>query len=378
MAAKFWVGGGSSTNWGATAPTNWSLASGGTGDAAVPSTSDDVFFDANSGSGVAVIAAAANCLSATFTGFTGTITHNAFTWTVVKSLTMASGMTYTALTSNANCKITFTGTTSGNTITTAGKILPFLLFSGSGGVWTLQDSIIAQTTTINAGTFNTNSFNCNLLKFVTGAAGIVNLGSTTLTIPGLTTSVVINAATTINFGTSTIVLSNTTNSIKTIDFGGKTIYNLTISANAGAAHKYYFINDVIVGNNLSVYGQNHIQIYATGTITANGTIALNSTSAGIITIDSDSAGTPGNLIGTGGIFYYLNITDNAASGGVFRAFSSTGGGGNTGWFITANPPYFSQDTGGYVAATGSANYQSTGGLSGGTSSTFVQSTGDPT
>src|SRR6266576_1682339 len=47
MANKYWIGG--NGNWSSTA--HWSLSSGGSGGAAVPSSSDDVFLDANSFSG---------------------------------------------------------------------------------------------------------------------------------------------------------------------------------------------------------------------------------------------------------------------------------------------------------------------------------------
>lgn len=36
MAARFWVGGGSTANWNATAPTNWAETSGGAGNQSVP------------------------------------------------------------------------------------------------------------------------------------------------------------------------------------------------------------------------------------------------------------------------------------------------------------------------------------------------------
>lgn len=377
--ARFWVGGGSSTNWGATVPTNWSATSGGANDASVPTTADDVFFDANSGVGAAVIAAAANCLSATFTGFTGTLTHNAFTWTIVKSLTIVSGMTYTALTANASCKITFNDTSAGNTITTAGKTLPAILMFGAGGVWTLQDNITAQTTTITSGTFNANNFNCNLLKISSGGSAIINMSSGTWTISGLTTAVIINAATTFNADTATIVLSNTANTTKIIDFGGKEPYNLTINANAGASHQYHFISNFSVGNNFTINGPNKLNFLAGDGVAFNN-ITINSGPSAVVELfGDDPLVTQWDLVGNGGAysFNYLDITDSAASGGVFVAHSSTDGGDNTGWTILAASGNQSQASGVVgVYHAGSAYLQATGGLSGGTSSAYCQSTGE--
>lgn len=338
MAARYWVGGGSSTNWSATGNTNWSATSGGANNASVPTTSDDVFFDANSGSGSAVINAAANCLSATFTGFTGTLTHNAFTWTIVKSLTMVSGMTYTPLLNNANCRITFNGTAAGNTITTAGKALPTLLIFGSGGEWTLQDSITTQNATITSGTFNANNFNCDFNKITTGTSAIINMGSGTWTISGLTTAVTIDAATTFNAGTATIVLSNTANTTKTINFGGKEPYNLIINANAGASHQYHFTSNFSVGNNFTVNGPNRLNFLAGEGFLFNNITFNTGPSARIELFGDDPLVTQWYLFGNGGIygFSYLDITDSAASGGTWNNTDGVDNGNNTGWnFITS-------------------------------------------
>lgn len=74
MANKYWVGGGSSTNWDATGNTNWSDTDGGSNNATVPATTDDVFFKS-----------AANCVinlqvyvnSLDCNGYTGTISGGA-------------------------------------------------------------------------------------------------------------------------------------------------------------------------------------------------------------------------------------------------------------------------------------------------------------
>lgn len=50
MASRYWVGG--AGTWDGTSTTHWSATSGGAGGASVPTSADDVFFDANSGSGV--------------------------------------------------------------------------------------------------------------------------------------------------------------------------------------------------------------------------------------------------------------------------------------------------------------------------------------
>ncbi len=377
MALRYWVGGGSSTNWVAAANTNWSATSGGSNNASVPGATDDVFFDANSGSGASVISAGISIKSLDCTGFVGTITHNGFTLTIANSMTLVAGMTYTPL--NATTQILFSGATLGNTITTGGQTLQTLFINNASGSWTLQDNLTSGNFTVTAGIFNANNYNLSVNRFVVSGTSTVSCGSGSWTIRGTVATFQVSASSTFNYNTATFYLASIANLSKNIDLNGKSIYNLSLIACTQASHKFYFISDAVIVNDLTINGQNHVQIAAGATVTVGGVITMSASSTKVITIDSDTPGSAGNIIGNGGIFTYLNITDNAASGGSFLAFNSTDGGGNTGWFITTNPPSLAQSSGGYASASaGSANYQSTGGLSGGTSSTFVQSTGDPT
>jgi hypothetical protein len=110
MAARYWVGGGSSANWNATAPTNWSATSGGAGNASVPnSTADTANFDGAGGSGNSncTLSAIASVNALVITaGYTATMTHNAVLtigssgsiWTFHNGYTIAgtSGVTITS------------------------------------------------------------------------------------------------------------------------------------------------------------------------------------------------------------------------------------------------------------------------------------------
>lgn len=82
MADRYWVGG--TATWDSTTTANWSATSGGAGGASVPTSADNVFFDANSGtvtvtvpqlsgSGGVLITGAPICANLNFTGFTGTL-----------------------------------------------------------------------------------------------------------------------------------------------------------------------------------------------------------------------------------------------------------------------------------------------------------------
>jgi hypothetical protein len=110
MADRYWVGG--TANWDATVGTKWSATSGGAGGASVPTSADDVFFDAASGVVTCTVSATANAKSINCTGFTGTIAGSAGI-TVAGSVTKVVGMTW-----SHTGLVTITGTA---TITNAGK-----------------------------------------------------------------------------------------------------------------------------------------------------------------------------------------------------------------------------------------------------------------
>ena len=77
MANRYWVG--NNGTWNASSTTNWSSSSGGAGGASVPTTSDDVIFDANSFSSDArtvTLGAWGNCRSFTTQNIDQTVTFS--------------------------------------------------------------------------------------------------------------------------------------------------------------------------------------------------------------------------------------------------------------------------------------------------------------
>jgi len=211
-ANRYWIGG--TGTWDISSTSNWSTSSGGASGASVPTSSDKVFFDANSFSGggqIVTISATVNCLSMSWTGATNTPTlAGSSTLNIYGNLTLIAGMTITY-----TGTIEFESTSTGRTITTAGKSLASNLnFQGTGGAWTMQDAL---TTTkefeLTDGTFNTGNYtlavrqlNCYGFSSTTRA---LNLGSSTVNItPGsVWTSDILNfdgSNLTVNPGTSNI------------------------------------------------------------------------------------------------------------------------------------------------------------------------------
>ena len=276
MADRYWVGG--TDTWNATAGAKWALTSGGAGGQAVPTSSDQVFFDAASGAAVVTLSSPPACGSLNCTGFTGTLAGNT-TLTVQGSFTLFAGMTYTL-----QGRIAFTGLSSGGTynITTAGKTLVNNSGGGNGisvGTWNLLDSFTNSGSgsglniyTVTA--FNTNNFNITLgsALFFEGTSGAVNLGSSTITLTHTSNILrVVNTGFTLNAGTSTIVIPNVIDSNSNLGFAGngKTFYNVNITSTQVGLFVFTGTNTF---NNLSFAGRTTAAGLSTYTFTGNQTV----------------------------------------------------------------------------------------------------------
>jgi hypothetical protein len=130
-ASRYWVGGGSSTDWAATGNTNWAATSGGANNQSVPVSVDSVFFDANSSSSC-VVSNARTIVAFNLTSHTGTITLNSS-----GSITMTGAIVF-----SGNSTITGDGTLIINsnlsTMTTNSQILDCnLTYNTGGGNWSM-------------------------------------------------------------------------------------------------------------------------------------------------------------------------------------------------------------------------------------------------
>lgn len=328
-------------NW--TSANTWAATSGGAAGAGAPTNADNAIFDAASGNINVTIDSGATCADATFTGYIGTLTHTAaVTWTIKGSLTFVAGMTYTKGNATSS-QISFTSTTTGKTVTTAGKSLGSVTWNTNGGGWTLQDALTTagtlQMPTTTTGIFNSNGQNITARDISgtgTGARTVTFDGSAiTLTGAGGTTIV--------NFGTSTnMTFSNT-----------GTTYNLTGNgtphtwAGGGLSYGAVTISAATTGG-MTITGANtfaswvwsHTSV-ATLTLPASTTTtfttapAFRGGAAGkLLTILSSSAGTAATISVAAGTVRanHCSIKDSTATGGAtFEAYDSIDVSGNTGW-----------------------------------------------
>lgn len=334
MANRFWVGGGSSTNWNATANTNWSATNGGPNNATVPTSVDDVFFTSLSGAGAKVISANISIQSLDCTGHTGTITHNAaVTLTLAGNggvFKLVAGMTYT-LGNATTSALAFTGTSGNMLITTGTKVLGNVDFNGLGGTRTLQDAFntgVLATITLTAGTLDANGQNLSIGAFTAAigtAVRTLTMGSGNWTVntnagTQWNTSVATNF--TLNAGTSTIISAGGVS--KTLSMtASRRVNNVTIQgAFAGVTltftnvtcNNLTFSHTIIVAftftmsTTLDIAGSLVMSSAGMGTLSGNGTMNFSST-AGTKTITANGSSWPTNVTfnGVGGTW---QLADN--------------------------------------------------------------------
>lgn len=242
MAARYWVGG--SADWDATAGTKWATTSGGAGGAAVPTSADDVYFDANSGSATVIIDSyAATAKSVTCTGFTGALygENNTATasLTISGDLTLASSMSQFG-SAVYDISLIFNGSA---TITSNGKEFYtwVLTINGSGITVTLADDLYLNfggRINLLQGTFSANNKNITFEKFATSGSNTrtLNMGSGTWTQTnwssgGAFWEVASTTNLTLNANTSNIVAQggSSPSFIKVFGSGGLTYYKFTIN-----------------------------------------------------------------------------------------------------------------------------------------------------
>lgn len=343
MASRYWVGG--TTTWNGTAGTKWATTSGGAGGAAVPTSSDDVFFDGNSGASTVTIATVdAFCLNLNFTGFTGTLAGSTTNLQTYGNITLGSGMTWTfsgAFTLNGTGSQTFTS----NGITTTVSQIQF----GHSGTITLQDDLV---TTGNighiTGTVDANNKNVTTLNYDAGTAGTktLTMGSGTWTLTGTSTVWTAANLTTLNANTSVIKLTDTSASTCVFAGSGKTYSTLWLARGTSSG-----INTISGSNTFAILKDTgtvaHTTRFTAGTTQTISTASgwqISGNSGQLITINSTTTGTHTLSCASGNVSAdYLNIQHSIAQGGAswYAGANSTDNQAvataGSGWIFTAPP-----------------------------------------
>jgi hypothetical protein len=262
MADRYWVGG--SGNWSDT--NRWSASSGGSGGASVPTSVDNVIFDAGSNVGTGAFtvtvdgtsSSPSQCLDFS-TGGAGGALDGAMTLSMGATAVLECYGSMTLPSTNltwsgtAGAELSFRATTTGKTITTNGVSLANtgVTFNGSGGGWTLGSAITTTSggITLTAGSVNTGNYNITSPAFVAGSGS----GTRSLTLGTSTVTLSLSGTAFSYTGTNFTLTANTSQitcsgASPTFNGGGLTFYNVTFSS---AANGTTTINGANTFNNLT-------------------------------------------------------------------------------------------------------------------------------
>ena len=317
MADRYWVGG--SGSWNNSATANWSATSGGAGGASLPTATDNVFFDSNSGSGNYTVTTGSNLFTLNFNitqPATGTVTFagNGI-MNCAGNLNCTGGNVVWSAVANFN----FNGSGT-QTIRTGGVTFDRFVFNGGGTTFTLLDTITVRVNfqasngiinfnnqTVNSPALSISGAGTRTLDFTAG--GIVNLfGSAATIVNGLaTTGLTVLGNSTVNLTYS----GNTGTRLSTIAAGLVGVLNVNVSAGSDTVNiggSYGDLNFTGFSGALTAAARS---IYGNLTLSPTMTVTGGATTTGMVS----TTGT--KTITTNGVVYPQSITINGA-GGTFQ------------------------------------------------------------
>lgn len=283
MATYYWVGG--AGTWNASSTTNWAASSGGAGGAGFPTSSDDVIFDASSGTGTVTLSSAV-CKNMTASS-TSALTFSGGV-NLYGDVVLGGSGTFT------NFSLYLSATTN-SSINTGGKTINSFSGGVSGVTWTLQSNVTPSNWfTFSLGTLNLNGFTISSTYCAFGVSG----GTSNLTFNGGTISLNYTSASLYAFEVKTGSTFTTTAGTGTgkISFTGSAgvkrfrtnncTFNCTIE---NAASTALVLTDGFTATTLSnSVAPSEFQISGTSTVS---TLNITSTSANRCLINSYLDGT---------------------------------------------------------------------------------------
>jgi hypothetical protein len=276
---RYWVGG--SGTWDATTTTNWSATSGGSGGASVPTSADTVIFDSLSNATAYAVTCTATQLRCGAITFSAPLTGNV-TWAGTAPLAIHGNFTLpaTGLARSYTGTLTFSGSSTGKTITTNGVAFSSnITFNGIGCGWSLGSALSTFLTfSVDRGSFDTAGYALS----TTGASSFItnnyddvrtiSFGASTVTFNGYAFR---NTNLTFNKGTSTVVSSTTASNFiiyntSASDLGSLEFYNITLSSTSSG--RALTINGSITANTVTVAAVTGTSV---GTLSFNGNQTYN-------------------------------------------------------------------------------------------------------
>lgn len=347
----YWVGG--TGNW--NTEMHWSLSSGGVGGVCVPTSIDDVFFDGNSGlgNGDSVFTTSASPIYCKSMDWTGTVGNPIFrispaVLNVLGSLKLVSNMSI-----HGGLVVQFYSPLAGNTITTAGQRINYLLFYGTGD-WTLMDSVSCSQILISAGTLytaNHPAYCSNPGSFIVNNNASAILGTSVITTEGWTATTLANVSATSSVINIIGYASGFTGGGHSYNVVNASSYTLGFSNN-GFVHKAIlsptlamsFSTDETFDTLIVNFPDGDFSLQQNTTVTVNNALLGGGTSGHLMLLHSSQNGQPANFfmsVGDTTCIDYVTMHDNhATGGGVFYAgANSVNVSNNNGWnFLACGTP----------------------------------------
>jgi hypothetical protein len=325
VANKYWVGG-----TGNTSDTNhWSLTSGGTGGAGVPTSADNAIFDAASftATGQTVtVNAILNCYSLDFSAATnnGTFTQGNYAINVYDSLTLNPNITFNFVSNS----IYFCSTLSTSTILSCGKSLRDLNKVGTGTLKLLDNLTVSNALYTQYGTLDLNGQTLTTYSvqnvYTTTRSLIFNDGIIKC---NSYTNGTVNTGLTLNMGTEGKIQINSTSASNFIT-DETTVFNKVEvladkSISLASCLTKVRINELILNGNSTLTGKSGLVLY-TNTLTNQN---VNCVKGVTITGTGMSLSMPTQTV----LMDYYSISGLTGTGGaVYDARNSVDGGSNVG------------------------------------------------
>jgi hypothetical protein len=320
------ISGNAATVWGAATATGFSTSgtptvnftySGGTGTRTIvhattgpTETTARIDFNITAGTDAVTFTTGSDIRTLNTTGFSGTITPN--------SLVLYGSLTFASSNTVGTSALTFASTSSGNTVTTAGKELSTLAFNGVGGAWTLQDNVtVSGSISLTAGSLTTNDKTINATFFISSNTNVrtLNLGSSTINLSSAITPWAFETTTNLTFNAGTSQINTTECSSTEFEGGGLTYYNLNININ---------------GSSYRIFGNNTFNTLSCSTLTSSPRdLILTGTTQTVTNFNVDGSSYAVYVILTGGTLSkssgtasisYARIDTAATGGATWNAF----------------------------------------------------------
>ena len=334
MATRYWVGG--SGTWDTSSTTHWSASTGGAAGASAPVAGDTVFFDSSSSSGSYAVTCTSTISRTAATTINGPASGT-LTFTLGAAFSSSGALTI----GNTAQLVVFDTSTSNYTVGSGNLTI------GSGGTLTCNGSTINCAITSIFGTMNAGSSTfqgTGTLTIGSGSGGILNAGSSTMSVGTATTGITFNifSGGTLNGGTASISTTSTFSVAGSIATGSHSISCKVFSVTSTGT--------VSAGGSITCTLASTTALSVSGGLNGVGTITCNGTNANITISGTGSLSAVTSVSTLGTVSLSGSLTANSStisSGGLFAVLNGgllTGGSSN----ITCGG--FSLSTGGTVSA----------------------------